>query len=154
MTFGASFHHEEIIFVIANITNTNGWWLNQPLWKICASQFGSFPFISSIFGVTIPKMFQTLGILAHLLRMVMEPKYNAFRSVDWTYQSSAENMTIHASGNRHLDNNQNSPASPIESRSCFSWQVTFLSLKTQQPRLVHPGYVCFVDGGISWDRFW
>ena len=23
--------------------NLSGWWLNQPIWKICASQIGSFP---------------------------------------------------------------------------------------------------------------
>ena len=31
------------------------WWLNQPIWKICASQIGSFPQGS---GVKIPKMFE------------------------------------------------------------------------------------------------
>ena len=36
------------------------------------------------------------GILAHLLRMVMEPKYHAFRFGDYTPQSSSENMTIDA----------------------------------------------------------
>ena len=35
-----------------------------------------------------------LGILAHLLRMEMEPKYSAFRFGDWTPQFLAENMTI------------------------------------------------------------
>ena len=34
----------------------SSWWLNQPIWKICASQNGSFPQGS---GVKIPKIFET-----------------------------------------------------------------------------------------------
>ena len=34
---------------------SSGWWLNQPIWKICSSKLGSS---SPIFGVKIPKIFE------------------------------------------------------------------------------------------------
>ena len=36
------------------------WWLNQPIWKICASQIGSFPYV----GMKI-KIFETTTYLSY-----------------------------------------------------------------------------------------
>ena len=53
---------------------------NDPIWRAYFSD-----------GLVQPPTSQTsLGILAHFLRMVMEPKYHAFRFGDWAPSSSWE----------------------------------------------------------------